>query len=74
MLLRILYYPWYILRTCDCCGRKFYRIREQSIYQDILSLFQKQNVPKGTYACCMGCAISIINKDKARYIPCMSDN
>jgi hypothetical protein len=58
-----IYYPWYQKRVCASCGKEFYRIREQSVVDEILDLFRNKQKEQLTYVCSMGCALNIFNKD-----------
>lgn len=61
----LLYYLWYNERTCRYCGNKFWRIKETSLYDDLLYLLRLKE-DKGIYVCSMGCALSLhhsMNKD-----------
>jgi len=56
-----IYYLWYRERECQVCGTIFLRVREKGFYQEFLDLFRKQE-DKMIYVCCMGCAMSMMNK------------
>jgi hypothetical protein len=66
-LLQIIYYPWYVLRKCDSCGREFYRVRETSLYDEWKSFLKREKIPEiyENYACSMGCALSLFQKHKS---------
>lgn len=59
-MIDFLNYLWYNKRTCKCCGVEFWRVKETTLYEDILYLLRLKE-DRGIYVCSMGCALSLHN-------------
>jgi hypothetical protein len=59
-----IHFPFYQKRTCENCGNKFWRIREDSIIDELKSRWNGEWIDKNKkgFVCSTGCALNVFSK------------